>query len=161
MNHYIYTQAKLDSIGELFLHCGTTQIAGPNSNTQDGAGENYSLVVDYSWQAVPSYANDIKNVSSNLVIVVPIYPPIVSSVFNAVNQKVTVEQLTLIELARDPSASGKNKVLVTYTATNGKIIDASLDRQSNTITLVFDFEKISYDDQVTNTSGSIITTNGG
>lgn len=161
MSHYIYTQAKLETLGELFLRCGTHQVAGKKSNVQEGAGENYSLVVDYSWQVVPGHTRDIDNLSSNLVIVVPIYPSIVSGVFNAINQKVTVEELNLVELDRDPSASGKNKVIMTYKATDGKIVDASLDRQSNTITLVFQFEKISFDDNLTNTSGNVITTNGG
>ena len=154
-----YVQAEMENTGELFLHCGSKEIAGPKANLQNGAGENYCLMFDYNWQISPNDAASLENVSSIISMTVPIYMPLVASVFNAVNQKDKVKQLIISEIDRSPTG-GNNKILGKYTATNGQVIDASLDKASNIITLVFQFEKISFDDDITNTSGNVITTTG-
>ncbi|KFJ44119.1 hypothetical protein IBE48_09510 [Francisella philomiragia] len=156
-----YVQAKMENTGELFLHCGSKVVAGRNSNEQNGAGENASLVVGYHWDISPNTASDIENVSSHFIITLPAYSPLVASVFNAVNQKDVVQELVLNDVDRS-STGGINKILATYTASNGHITDVSFDKSDvEHITISFKFEKIFFDDKTANTSGSIITTNGG
>lgn len=155
-----YVQAKMENIGELFLNCGTKNVAGRSSNLQAGAGENFSLVTTYNWHMTPNHSASLENVSSIMSLVLPIYGPLVSSVLNAVNQKDKVQKLVLNDVDRAPTG-GNNKILGTYTAEDGRITEASLDKDANTITIMFEFEKITYDDKVANTSGNVKTTDAG
>ena len=71
-------------LGELFLHCGSKQIAGPNSNLENGAGENFSLAYRLDWHLEPMSSSNIENVCSTMTIKLPAYEPLIASVFNVV-----------------------------------------------------------------------------
>lgn len=162
----IYVQAKMENTGELFLHCGSKEVAGRNSNVQNGAGEHFSLVSDIQLHLIPGLASDLHNVTSVLILRCPAYEPLTAAIFNAVNQKDVVSKLVLNNVDRAPTG-GTNKILSTYTATNGRIVDMFLHKNDgqekakniNEVSITFEFEKIAFDDNKSNTSGEVQTTN--
>ena len=77
-----------------------------------------------------------------------------------------ISKLVLNNADRAPTG-GTNKINSTYTATNGRIVDVSLHQDEGQnkaknmkeIIITFEFEKIIFDDKLTNTSGEVQTTN--
>ncbi|AIT09079.1 hypothetical protein LO80_03215 [Candidatus Francisella endociliophora] len=162
----MYVQAKMENTGELFLHCGSKEVAGRNSNIQNGAGEHFSLVYNIDLHLVPNHSASLDNITSVLALEMPAYEPLIAAVFNAVNQKDVVSKLVLNNVDRAPTG-GTNKILSTYTATDGRIVDVTLHKNDgqdkaknvNEIIVLFQFEKIVFDDNRSNTSGEVQTNN--
>ncbi|QEO58225.1 hypothetical protein [Francisella marina] len=166
-----YVQASMDSIGELFLYCGSKKTAGSNSYLETGGGENFSIVAEYGWEMSPNSAASLENVSFSLSLTIPAYDSAVSMVFNAVNQRDKVTKLVLNDVTK---RYGKCAIQATYTAENGQITHVSFHKHSavynsenkmncaiGSMTILFKFEKMSFDDNQNQTSGNIKTTDGG
>ena len=98
-------------------------------------------------------------------ITVPAYAATEASAFNVLNTKNSIEQMTLISTDNTSSyGSSRNKVSKTYTAENGHLVQASMSEDHEdmgTIKLSFQFEKVTIDNHVTNTTGIVKSSDGG
>lgn len=159
-----YVQATTQQNDQLFAKCGTRDIANASSNVSAVAGEHFSIVHESNFSIVQPHDQSGNRANSaafqhQVVIVVPDYEPTQSMVLNVLNERKTIQTLTLNATRRN---GGVDKLVGQYVAENGLL--ASYSRNNATtdglgsITLTFVFEKIRHEDKLTQTSGYLQTT---
>ena len=160
-----YVQATTESGSELFPNCGGKEIAGNVSNLGEGAGANYSLVYStnmslYTPFSTQAHSNNRTAYQSLITVVVPNYEPIQSMILNLVAQNDVISKLVISNVTRKPGNNGSTRQVSQYTAENGTLVSSDTDMSANgagTINLSFVFEKVSHENKLSNTSGSIST----
>ena len=160
-----YCEIETESFGQLFAKCGTKEIAGRISNSSSSAGDDYIIVSHYSFDGFASqYSGSLETAGFTLSITVPLMPPAVASVFNVLNSKNKIKKMTLKIV--DGVGTMRNTVVGQYTAEDGQILSASiLDSSqrdsSQSLNIVMDFDKVTFDNMLTHTTGTIKTSNSG
>ena len=160
----IYCEIKTENHGTLFPKCGSEQIAGRNANK--AIGEDFTLVDHYDWQAVAHDARAFENVNFSFSVNVPAHAPSAVSALNVLNSKDAIEKLTLIitDVSSTSFGNSRGDVSKVYTAEKGRLISARLNESKNelgVLHLKFEFENITLDNELTNTTGEIKSSNGG
>ena len=156
----IYCEMKAESTGEIFSKCGTSKVAGRNANTN--IGDDFTLVKNYGYSTISDGAEQSSHnseVTTQFNLTLPAYSPARAAILNVVNGNDKIEKLELIE------TDGRS-VTGIITAEHGYIVSHSVrrshdDNDHGVLLVSILFEKVSYDDKVTNTSGVIKTSSGG
>lgn len=161
-----YAQAVSTQNDELFLKCGTKAIAGRIASEKSaGSGPDFTVVLDSHITIIQPYHITGSNSNNSqfihqISLVVPNYQPIQSMVLNFMNQKQTVDTLTLNFVAVVPHGSGR-ALAGQYVFTNGFISHYSAQPGAmgeGTLLLAFVFEKMEHNDLLSHTSGQLSTT---
>ena len=161
-----YVKAITTQNDELFLNCGTKEIAGNNTNlNMECAGPHFSLVSSAQLrlsQPFDASASSFNNArfTHGLTLIVPNYQPIQSMMLNAINEQKVIQELMLNTVAIRPNAS-RQTLIGQYIASNGILLDYICDPTGNglgRISLSFVFEKVLHTNMITNTSGLAQTT---
>ena len=155
-----YCQGNSKNGGAIFPKCGSDSVAGSSANTSVSAGEDFSVIEDYSWDMVKD-ANG--GASFELRLLLPAYQPIITSAFNILNDDDKIEKL-VVHVTDGYSSRGT--VTGTYTAEDGELVNASLSHGKDSkinglLHLVFRFDKVTHDNKVTNTLGMVRESNNG
>jgi len=159
----IYVEMQTESNNEFFPKCGTREVAKSISNTSASAGENVIVADNYSFSAV-SENNGLNNVSFHFSVTVSAYAPAIASAFNVLNGRDKVKNFVLKVVGTNGVGSGRNAVLKTYTGEDGVLTSVNLyedNKENGSLTLHLVFEKMTFDNSVTHTSGIIKTVDGG
>ena len=156
----IYCKMKAESTGEVFSKCGSNQVAGRNANTD--IGDDFTLVKNYGYSTMSDGAEMSSHnaeVSTEFNLTLPAYSPSRAAILNVVNGNDKIQEFEIIE------TDGRIKTGV-LSAENGNIVSHSVSRSHDdndhgVLHVSILFEKVTYDDKVTNTSGVIKTSSGG
>ncbi len=164
----VYSQAKSENQGELFNTCSTETVAERNSSANTFNNDHYSLVKSYSFYLAAQGSNHTENFTFALDMTVPAYPPAVAAAMNIANNKDKIETLVIKEIKR-AGTTAKGKLVSEITATNGALTYVSVIRPNldgsekpikdtyGSLKLTFKFEKMTFDDKVSNSLGLIKT----
>jgi hypothetical protein len=158
----VYCKLKTEKHGEFFLSCGTPRIAGRSANSNSGlTDDDYSLVIDHGFNLVSNHSSSFEAFKFNFHLTVPAYEPIKASMLNVVNNKDPIEEMTIVVII---SHQGKFYVSEKYVATDGKLTFASFKQRSTSdnntkgeIHLACSFNELNYDNNMTQTCGTITT----
>jgi len=159
----IYVEMQTESNNEFFPKCGTKEVAKGVSNTSLTAGDNAIIAENYSFSAV-SEDNGLNNVSFHFSVTVPAYAPAIASAFNVLNGRDKVKNFSLKVVGVNGVGLGRNSLIKTYTGEDGVLTSVNLDednKENGSLTLHLVFEKMTFDNSVTHTSGIIKTVDGG
>ncbi len=160
-----YCEIETESFGQLFAKCGTKEVAGRTSNTSQSAGDDYIIVSSYSFDGFSTqYSASLQTAGFSLSLTVPLLPPVVASVFNVLNSKNKLKKMVL--KITDGVGTMRNVVVGQYTAEDGQIlsaniIDSNQKDSSPSIHIVMDFDKVTFDNMLTHTTGTIKTSGSG
>ena len=158
-----YVQMKTENHGEFFSRCGTDIVAG-RSAAPKAFGEDSALVLHFGWTAT-SAINSETGVIVHLKV--PAYPPAIASAMTVLNARDNIKKMVIKCVDSIASSTGNNrgKISAIYTGEDGVLISASeanLTEKSNSeLDLVIEFTKLTIENQTTNTTGMIKTTNAG
>lgn len=160
-----YAQAVSTQNDQLFLKCGTKAVAGRLASEKSaGSGPDFTVVLHSSLRIIQPYHLTGSNANNTQFIhevelLVPNYQPIQSMALNFMNQKLTLDTLTLNCVAVVPNGS-RRELIGQYLFTNGFISDyqAQPGMGDGSLLLTFVFEKIAHNDLLTHTSGDLSTT---
>lgn len=162
----IYCEMQTEKNKEFFPKCGTREVAKGVANTTLSAGDNAIVVEHYSFSGI-SQDDGLNNALFSFSVSVPAYAPVIASVFNVLNGRDKVTNFVLKVVGTGSSiglAGNRNTVVKTYTGESGILTSVSLDEDNKTdglVTLHLEFEKMTFDNGLTHTSGIIKTTDGG
>lgn len=158
-----YVKASVEQISQLFKDCNDKKLAG--SNTNQKLDKDYSLVYEYTWDLISHKSSPTNNADFWVTITIPLYAPAISMVFNAVNQKLEIKELELSSFVTRQEKAMTEYKFKKGRVTNvhchkqavvnkeGKVFGSSLNIQS--LAISFEFEKVSFNDNVSNTSGNV------
>ena len=164
-----YVQAVTTQNDQLFLRCGTSEVAGNQaSNGSEGSGSDFSLVLASSFKVIQPYDQAASSYNTaqcvhELNIAVPNYQPIQSMVLNIMNERKTIAELFLNYVAIKPGGQ-KRQLIGQYAFTNGILTAYDAEPSGNgekSIGLTFVFEKVVHTNYATDTSGFLTVTDMG
>lgn len=158
----VYCKIKTENNGEFFAKCGTPRIAGRSANSNSGfTDDDYSLVIDHGYNLIANHHSSLESFNFNFHLTVPAYEPIKASMLNVINSQDPIEEMTIKVII---SHQGKFYISEKYVATDGKLTFANFKQKSTSdnntkgeIHLAFSFNKLNYDNNMTQTTGSITT----
>jgi hypothetical protein len=163
-----YIQAKSKNQGELFHKCATEEVAARNAAV-GVFGDDFSLVKGFNFHIISQPDNNMHHFHFSLDVNVPAYPPVISMAMNVANNKDVIDSLVIKELIR-VGASQKGKIVSQYTAKTGQLVHVAVNKPNldgsdknlpkdtyGTMTLSFKFEQMTHEDNITNTSGMVKT----
>ena len=158
-----YAQIETENHGEFFLKCGTDTVAG-RSAAPKAFGEDSTLVLHFGW-AGTSAINSETGVIVHLKV--PAYPPAVASAMTVLNTRDGIKKMVVrcVDTVASNTGNNRGKISAVYTGENGTLVSASeanlTEKSSSELDLVIEFTKLTIENQITNTTGMIKTTNAG
>ena len=160
-----YAQAVSTQNDQLFLKCATKAVAGRIASEKSiGSGPDFTVVLSSHLEVTQPYHLTGSNTNNtqfihSVELVVPNYQPIQSMALNFLNQKLTIDTLTLNCVGVVPNGT-RRELMGQYVFTNGFISDyhAQPGLGDGTLLLTFVFEKIAHNDLLSHTSGDLSTT---
>ena len=158
----IYCEIETKNNGAFFAKCGTEDIAGRNSNTSEIAGDDYALIFSCNWYISREYSSSYDDVLFHFNLTTPAFAPAVASALNALNVKDGIEKMTIKITGTHNNL--RNTVVSEYITENGILrnVTTSHDHESEgQLVLSLEFEKMQFNNLITNTTGQIKTSGGG
>lgn len=161
-----YAQAVTNQEDQLFLRCGTKEVAGNlASEASEGSGADFALVLAANFNVLQPYdlnANSYNaaGFSQLLTVVVPNYQPVQSMALNIMNERKTIAKLILNYVAIKPGGV-RRQLVGQYTFSNGILTSYDCQPGGNgegQIALSFVFEKMAHANLATHTAGSMTVT---
>ena len=159
-----FAQIETANHGEFFAKCATEDVAGRNSFDKT-FGEDYIRIIHFSWHAVSSIDS---NTSIIVSLTVPAHAPAVVSAFQVLNSRDNITKMILKNVDRVSSNVGNNRGVISsvFTGEDGTLISANEssgtdDKDTSKLDLVIEFTKLTFENNVTHTTGIIKTTNAG
>ena len=167
-----YVQIETDTYGALTAQCGTKEVADRLSNTNsDIAGADFAYVYDFDFDVQqPHNEHGAGTVSSSpalhtISFTIPDYEPVVAGVLNVLAGQDRIKTLTFNICSIQ---QGNSKLLVQYVMTDGMVTNyehvvddqrtPEAQKQRGHVNLSFKFQEVTVTNKVTNTQGTIKTT---
>lgn len=167
-----YVQIETETYGALTAQCGSKEVADRLSNTNsDVAGNDFAYVYCFDFDIQqPHNEHGAGTVSSapalhTVSFSLPDYEPIVANILNVLAGQDRIKTLTFNICSIQ---QGNNKLLVQYTMEDGMVTEYehAVDDQRNPeaqkqrghVNLSFKFQKVTVANKVTNTQGTLTTT---
>lgn len=167
-----YVQIETETYGALTAQCGSKEVADRLSNTNsDVAGPDFSYVYNFDFDIQqPHNEHGAGTVSSSPALhtvnfTLPDYEPIVAGILNVLGGQDRIKTLTFNLCTIQ---QGNNKLLLQYVLSDGMVTEyehviddqrlPESQKQRGQVNLTFKFQQVTVSNKVTNTQGTLTTT---